>query len=466
MRCAAGNADAGAGTLYLKDNAESHGRLVLNNQGYSHSSAIPTVLNMSSNLFDRLSISGSARLSLTVAQPLMLSSCVVSGAFATVTGDVSGPALALTDGDWTQAGSFGFSNTVSLTGTSTLRHAAGYSGGLQIDATTVSVSSNSAVDVTACGNGSQSGTSFRAGGSYGGVGEANYGGTLPTYGDAFSPVDLGSGGDGESNRGGGAVKITANTLQLDGALRADGQNGASYTGGGSGGSIWLDVDRLQGSGIIHANGGLQGVAAGNGGGGRVALYSEDISGFNSTVIEAKAETGADWGTVFLATPRRVTVRTIGSGTVDPTDPVVVVYGDANVFSFLPDPDSEMEGAFTEGDYLGRSLSQYEWVNDGLLRGTMDDAPWSERILYGDLLEVVFSFHTLEFEVLSSGCTIGVLGASNWLYSLEFKNHLNEEAWIPIAGQQDILCSEDGLFHLTDNEKRTQAFYRVTGHPTP
>jgi len=464
--CAAVNSGAGAGTLYLKDNAEFYGRMVLDNQGYSHSSAIPSLLNVSSNQFDRLSVSGKARLILTVDQPLTLSSCVVSDAFSVVTGDVTGPALNLVDGDWTQNGSFGFSNTVSLTGASTLRHAAGYSNGLQIAAHSVAVSSNSAIDVTACGNGPQAGTSFRAGGSYGGEGEANYGGTLPTYGDAFEPVDLGSGGNGSANRGGGAVKLTADTLQLDGALCADGQDGGDYTGGGSGGSIWLDVNRLHGAGAIQANGGLHGSSAGDGGGGRVALYFEDISGFNSMVIESKAGSGADWGTVFLAGPRHVTVRTIGPGTANPTGTVVVAYGDTNLFSFLPDQDSEMDGAFANGDYLGSSMSEYGWVNNGLLRGTMDDNSWYEHLLYGDLLEVVFFFRILAFKALNPGCTVSILGASNWLYSLGFKNQLSEETWTPVAGQQDVPCSKDGLFHLTDDEDRTQAFYRVQGRPAP
>jgi hypothetical protein len=87
------------------------------------------------------------------------------------------------------------------------------------------------------------------------------------------------------------VRITADTLQLDGTLLANGQNGANYNGGGSGGSIWLDVGTLQGSGSIQANGGLHANSpgdSGDGGGGRVAVYYDDASGFDLTAIQCAA----------------------------------------------------------------------------------------------------------------------------------------------------------------------------------
>jgi hypothetical protein len=170
-QCAAINDGAGAGTVYLKDNAEPFGQLMLDNGDHGHSTTIPSALTVGSNRFDRLSVSGEACLDLTATNLLTLSFCVVSNAFATFSGDVAGPALTLIDGDWTHGGDFGFSNSVVLSGASTLRHPAGYPTGLRITADSVSVSSDSVIDVTACGSGPRAGTTYRSGGSYGGRGE-------------------------------------------------------------------------------------------------------------------------------------------------------------------------------------------------------------------------------------------------------------------------------------------------------
>lgn len=64
------------------------------------------------------------------------------------------------------------------------------------------------------------------------------------------------GGPYAGGNGGGLVRIVAQTLQLDGIIKANrgsamGDNG----GGGSGGGIRIDVATLQGAGQINANGG-------------------------------------------------------------------------------------------------------------------------------------------------------------------------------------------------------------------
>lgn len=75
-----------------------------------------------------------------------------------------------------------------------------------------------------------------SGGSYGGL--ALNGNN--TYGSYADPMDLGSGGGGNTgmyggyNRGGaggGMVKITANALALSGSITADGEGGSSGSGG-------------------------------------------------------------------------------------------------------------------------------------------------------------------------------------------------------------------------------------------
>ena len=77
------------------------------------------------------------------------------------------------------------------------------------------------------------------------------------YGDFRDPADPGSGGGTDGNgtfggTGGGLVRITAQTVQLDGPLVADGAPG----GGGccAGGGIKLIVTTLRGTGSLRATG--------------------------------------------------------------------------------------------------------------------------------------------------------------------------------------------------------------------
>jgi hypothetical protein len=461
-QCAAINDGAGAGTVYLKDNAEPFGQLMLNNGDHGHSTTIPSALTVGSNRFDRLSVSGEACLDLTATNLLTLSFCVVSNAFATFSGDVAGPALTLIDGDWTHGGDFGFSNSVVLSGASTLRHPAGYPTGLRITADSVSVSSDSVIDVTACGSGPRAGTTYRSGGSYGGRGEPWPGSTsCAVYGDAFEPVDLGSGGNGYASRGGGAVRITADALQLDGILRANGQNGADYTGGGSGGSVWLDVGTLQGAGSIHANGGLHGRDASDGGGGRVAVYAQNTEDFSPLAVEALADTGAEWGTVFMGVPRTVAVTCTGQGVCDPTGPVVIPYGGTNTFAFTPTP---VLLATNGTDTV--AAATFEWVNTGLWRGTLADSAWLEKLNGSDTLEAAFEALAAKQAAAQpgGGMAVAVNGLAGWRYTLERRESLTEGEWTPVTGQIDVLCDETGPLILTDATVLPQAFYRVVAAP--
>ena len=66
------------------------------------------------------------------------------------------------------------------------------------------------------------------------------------YGDALSPVQLGSGGGGlgneppEEGRGGGVLRIeVSGTLTHEGEINADGNTGYFGGGGGAGGSLWI-----------------------------------------------------------------------------------------------------------------------------------------------------------------------------------------------------------------------------------
>ena len=78
--------------------------------------------------------------------------------------------------------------------------------------------------------------------------------------------------------GGGLLRLTAGTLQVDGSINADGNGG--YYGGGSGGGIRLDVGTLSGNGWITARGGASSKTSqsgGAGGGGRMAIYYDSLS---------------------------------------------------------------------------------------------------------------------------------------------------------------------------------------------
>ena len=156
--------------------------------------------------------------------------------------------------------------------------------------------------------GFQSGSTGRTGGSYGGLGgTGEVGAPNAVYGDFRNPNDPGSGGaaaTGTGGSGGGLVRIIAQSLQLDGIIKADGGNGVIDASGGSGGSIRLDVGILTGAGQITATGG-NGIFGGGGGAGRVGVYYQNLTGFNISRITAFGGIGGNGrphggaGTVYL-----------------------------------------------------------------------------------------------------------------------------------------------------------------------
>ncbi|MBP7831231.1 MAG: DUF2341 domain-containing protein, partial [Kiritimatiellae bacterium] len=179
---------------------------------------------------------------------------------------------------------------------------------------TLNVSSNSSINVSGKGyragrtqpNSTTNASSGSSGGSYGGRG-GDYNGTANAlYGDFRNPNEPGSGGAavGDQCPGGGLVRITAGTLQLDGTILANGTSQSYYqdTAGGSGGGIYLNVSTLAGSGEIRAAGGNANYR-GAGGGGRIAVYYDTLNGFDVTGrVSAAGGTGSAAGapgTVFL-----------------------------------------------------------------------------------------------------------------------------------------------------------------------
>ena len=439
------NRPGGAGTVYFK-RGEEMTSLVFNNLGTYAEEAIPTPFDCNTNFVERVEVLRGARVALTVTQAVTLASVALSNAALTVSGTLAGPEL-----------------DVTLRGSSVLSHAAGDSNGVSIAASTVTIGAGSMIDVSGKGAFALPETEGRSGGSYGGRGANSYGSSAPTYGDACWPTDLGSGGVGDgSSIGGGRIGIEAETLVLDGELRANGQDGFIYRGGGSGGSILLNVSALSGAGVLKANGGCNGsYGGGAGGGGRVAVYAQDLQGFAPSALEAKAIAGAEWGTVFLGVPRTVVVTCTGQGVCDPAGPVVIPYEGMEPFVFNPMPVSlATNGTAVTPDMI------FEWVNTGLWRGTADDAVWLERLNGQDTLAAGFEALTAgqAAALPGGGMAVTVNGVAGWRYTLERRESLTEGEWLPVPGQADILCEVSGPLQLNDPAMLPQAFYRVVAAP--
>ncbi len=172
---------------------------------------------------------------------------------------------------------------------------------------TLAVDGTSTIDVT--GRGAPGGGALSTG-SHAGLG----GGVTvdDSHGDFADPRDVGSGGAGlGGGAGGGVVRITVQSAQIDGVIRADGANGVDFGlsqvgGSGSGGSIALEVSDLSGGGAISADGGdgSSRGGTGGGGGGRVAIAFETSTlDVDDITAHAGGDSGADpaggVGTVFI-----------------------------------------------------------------------------------------------------------------------------------------------------------------------
>ncbi|MGH7929901.1 MAG: hypothetical protein ACREQV_19130, partial [Candidatus Binatia bacterium] len=223
--------------------------------------------------------------------------------------------------------------TINLTGNALITHlptSATTSFKVDLSANAINIDASSRIDVTGLGflGGVQPGNPFglsgmtvgfavgsasRGGGSYGGLGGIGAGAVNPVYGDFRNPNEAGSGGgsvSGPAGNGGGLIRIVAQTLALDGVIRANGSVSQVFGAGGSGGGMRIDVGTLSGSGSIAANGGAatQGGGSGGGGGGRIAIYYQNAAAFNfATQVTAIGGIGViapngGAGTVYLQGP--------------------------------------------------------------------------------------------------------------------------------------------------------------------
>lgn len=120
------------------------------------------------------------------------------------------------------------------------------------------------------------------GGTHGGLGGNTSTGSTPpthlvTYGYVNTPINVGMQGGNNNPRGGGVIRINADSVSLAGTLTANGPMGA-YTGGGAGGSIWVNCKSFTATptAVISVKGGTRTTnsavgAAGGGGGGRASV---------------------------------------------------------------------------------------------------------------------------------------------------------------------------------------------------
>jgi|GEM_PF-1416226 len=158
------------------------------------------------------------------------------------------------------------------------------------------------------GNGSVGG----GGGGYGGQGGNGGGGQGfggPAYGTTNgTDIDRGSGGGGSdcnaSAAGGGAVSLTAASIEMNGTISVRGQNAQSCccndvseaAGGGAGGGILLLADYLEGNGALTASGGRGGDSddkegGGGGGGGRIKFLHVSGNSFSGTTNVTPGQPG-------------------------------------------------------------------------------------------------------------------------------------------------------------------------------
>ena len=144
------------------------------------------------------------------------------------------------------------------------------------------IDAGSAVDVTGRGLPSSQTIGFRSfsgirHGSHAGEGGLSYESTgqeTSIFGDFRIPSLPGAGGSSAGAWGGGVINLRADTLLLNGALRANAQPVSGGTTG-AGGSVMVSVNTLSGSGGIEANGG--GTTYVSGAGGRIAIHYQDAA---------------------------------------------------------------------------------------------------------------------------------------------------------------------------------------------
>ena len=296
-----GAPNGGAGTVYLQGPSRENGEVVVDNNNVTVASLSTPIPNPSSgNLsLTHLRVRRQARVRIDSLLNLTGTLEVASSGEFISTNRINADAITLN--------SSGVMTNLPATASAFFK--------VDINAVNLMIDNTSRIDVVGRGllGGSQSGNPFggtgmrlgflagstgRSGGSYGGLGGSFSGTSNAVYGDFANPNEPGSGGATDApgrlgGNGGGLIRIVAQTLQLDGSIKADGGTSTSdcCAGGGSGGGIRIDVGTLSGAGQITANGGGGALSSGGGSGGRIALYYQNLAGFNLGSVASQGGTG-------------------------------------------------------------------------------------------------------------------------------------------------------------------------------
>jgi RHS repeat-associated protein len=282
------NPNGGAGTFYLQGPGREGGELVVDNGNISAASQSTQILNAATGIVSltHLRVLRHARLRIDNLVSLSGTLEVNSSAEFISADRVLADVITLSNSSTilqvpiTGIGAFKIDLTaraMTVDATSTIDAIArGFLGGGQ----TGNPFSGSAMSL-----GFAQGSTGTSGGSYGGLGGPANGSPNSLYGTAQDPKDPGSGGATifrTAGNGGGVIKVAAQSLTLNGGIRASGGSGIgdSFAAGGSGGSIRIDVGTLTGAGQIAARGGNGLPSSGGGGGGRIAIYYSNATGFN------------------------------------------------------------------------------------------------------------------------------------------------------------------------------------------
>jgi Bacterial Ig-like domain/F5/8 type C domain len=148
-----------------------------------------------------------------------------------------------------------------------------------------------------------------------------------TFGSVTRPQELGT-SSWVNTRGGGAVRLVAQTLLIDGAVRSNGTNVTSNNAnavGGSGGSVWITANALGGTGTIEADAGL-GCTSGGGGGAVSVEYTSTVGALPAMSARGGLKNPASCttfiagapGTIYVKGPQSVygdlTLTALGAGT--------------------------------------------------------------------------------------------------------------------------------------------------------
>ncbi|MFH1420393.1 MAG: C2H2-type zinc finger protein, partial [Candidatus Aenigmatarchaeota archaeon] len=306
-----------AGTVYIKLSSRTHGDLIINNNNTiaGNRGGIGAGLYQGVHTFDNINISGKGTLEITNT------SIELNLTGTNITSDRDFFSSINVLGNLTVTSNFSIANwTLSINGSAiiknlenltidaggTLTHPPNYEAQIywmDLSLYKLTILAGGALNVSGSGfygsagpgRGNTTDWCGGGGGGYGGFGGngASKGGN--PYGTFLEPTDVGSGGGQNyhwsqtGGPGGGAIKVNASIIEVQGQILAEGETNPANAiwnsrigGGGSGGSIWLITNNLTGGGNISAKGGngFDGTGCtdgGGGSGGRAHINAKNIT---------------------------------------------------------------------------------------------------------------------------------------------------------------------------------------------